>query len=200
MMNMGDIYESNDYVRGKYKDINFEASDVHIQEEHTDDDRRTYYTTLFKGQWFIFDFNKTFKADIQVCQKNFNNARRGKEVFGLFKPQNEIFQKIELEDIEFNKKFNVFAQSPIEAFYVLTPNTMEKIKTLDNQIKGSLLFCFINNRLHVGIASNKDLFEANPYKKVNLQQAEQSVLIEINNITQFIDVLNLDNTLFRREG
>ena len=199
MMNMGDIYNSNDYVKGKYKNINFEASDVHIQEEHSDDEGRTYYTTLFKGQWFIFDFNKTFKADLQVCQKNFNNTSRSKGVFGLFEPKNKKIQKVELEDIEFNKRFNVFSQNPIEAFYVLTPNTIEKIKTLDNQIKGSLLFCFINNKLHVGIASNKDLFEANPYKKVNLEQAEQTVLAEINNITQFVDVLKLDNTLFRKK-
>ena len=200
MMNMGDVYESNDYVKGKYKDINFEASDIHIQDRYTDSDGNTQYTTLFKGQWFIFDFNKTFKADLQVCQKSFNNARHGKGIFGLFEPKDEKFQKVELEDIDFNKKFNVFAQSPVEAFYVLTPNTMEKIKTLENQIKGSLLFCFINNKLHVGIASNKDLFEVSPYKKVNIEQAEQSVLAEMNNITQFVDVLNLDNTLFRREG
>ena len=197
---MGDIYESNDYVKGKYKDINFEASDIHIQDRYTDSDGNTHYTTLFRGQWFIFDFNKTFKADLQVCQKSFNNARHGKGIFGLFEPKDEKFQKVELEDIDFNKKFNVFAQSPVEAFYVLTPNTMEKIKTLDNQIKGSLLFCFINNKLHVGIASNKDLFEVSPYKKVDIEKAEQSVLAEMNEITQFVDVLNLDNTLFRREG
>ena len=54
---------------------------------------------MFKGHWFIFDFNKAFKADLQVVDKHFGNAKRG----GLFSKKK--FNKVELEDIEFNKTF-----------------------------------------------------------------------------------------------
>lgn len=73
MMNMGDRFYSNDYFKAKYKNINFESSDVHIQEEHTDSDGDTTYVTIFRAQWFVFDFNKPFKANTQVCAKNFSN-------------------------------------------------------------------------------------------------------------------------------
>lgn len=193
MMNMGDIFSSNDYVTGKYKNINFEMSDVEIQEESTDSEGHTTYYTIFKGQWYIFDFNKTFKANIQVCASNFHNARRG----SLFAKKEERFKKVELEDIEFNKEFKVYAQNELDAFYVLTPGTMTKIKEVKSKIKGRLLFCFIDDRLHVALHNNKDFFEASIFKKVNVEKAIEKTNEEISAITNFVDILSLDNDLFK---
>lgn len=193
MMNMGDIFSSNDYVTGKYKNINFEMSDVEIQEESTDSEGHTTYYTIFKGQWYIFDFNKTFKANIQVCASNFHNARRG----SLFAKKEERFKKVELEDIEFNKDFKVYAQNELDAFYVLTPGTMTKIKEVKSKIKGRLLFCFIDDRLHVALHNNKDFFEASIFKKVNVEKAIEKTNEEISAITNFVDILSLDNDLFK---
>ena len=193
MMISGNAYYSNDYINAKYKNINFESADVLIRKEYTNDDGGTYYITLFQGQWFIFDFNKPFKADLQVCVKNFTNARRK----GLFAKKEERFHKVELEDMEFNKIFNVYSQVEEEAFYVLTPNVMQHIKELNNKIPGSLLFCFINNKLHVGLYNNKDLFEASIFIKVDAVKDEQRTLQEISYITDFVDILQLDNTLFK---
>ena len=194
MISMGDRYYSNDYISAKYKNIPFVASDVHIQEEHTDSDGDTYTVTLFKGQWFIFDFNKSFKADLQICEKGFGNNRRGSLFSG------DRLKKVELEDINFNKQFNVYAQNELDAFYILTPNTMEKIKEVENKVSGKLLFCFIDNKLHVGLYNSKDLFEyKNVYKSINLEQEKNNVLQDMKNITEFVDILDLDNDLFRRK-
>ncbi len=193
MMNMGDIYRSNDYVTGKYKNISFELSDVEIEEESTDSDGDTTYYTVFKGQWFIFDFNKTFKANVQVCEKGFGNNIRGY----LFSKKEERYKRVELEDIEFNKKFKVYAQNELDAFYILTPGTMNKIKEIKNHIKGSLLLCFIDNKLHIGLYNNKDLFEASIYKKVNIDAMTSKTKDEISAITNFVDILSLDNDLFK---
>ena len=54
MMYMGDRYSSNDYISGKYKNINVEQADVHIEEERqtTDSDGNTTTTwvTIFRGR------------------------------------------------------------------------------------------------------------------------------------------------------
>lgn len=138
MMNMGDRFCSNDYFKAKYKNINFESSDVHIQEEHTDSDGDTIYVTIFRGQWFVFDFNKPFKANIQVCAKNFSNARRG-SLFSKTK-----YNKVDMEDIEFNKEFRVYAQNELDAFYVLT-KMMDVVKACAKHEKETL-FEVINLR------------------------------------------------------
>lgn len=191
MMRMGNTYSSNDYVKGKYKNINFEMSDVHIEDVYTDSDGDTHRVTIFKGQWFIFDFNKNFKANIQVCEKNFGNNKKGR----LFSGQK--YQKVELEDIEFNKTFKVYAINQLDAFYVLTPHTMEKIKEVNNKIKGKILFCFIENKLHIGLYNSKDMYEVSIFKKVNLEEAKIKVRDEMSVITNFVDVLSLDNDLFK---
>ena len=193
MMSMGNTYYSNDYFYGKYKDIGFQCSDVTIKEVTTDGEGHTTTTTYFDGQWYIFEFNKNFKGSFQVCEKSFHYSKRQG---GLFSKE-EKDEKIEMEDQEFNKQFKVFGTDPHSVFYVLTPNTIERIKKVNNEIPGSLLFCFKNSQLHIGVYNGKDLFEPKLRKKVNLQQDTQTTKSEINSILQFVDILRLDNDLFK---
>lgn len=196
MMHMGDRYSSNDYIKGKYKNIDVEQADVHIEEEHvtTDSDGNTHRTwvTIFKGRWMIFDFNKTFKANLQVCQKGFGNAK-------ISNWGNDLkYKRVKMEDEIFNKSFRIYAQSEHEDFYILTPHLMEKIKNLTNTVHGKILLCFVDNKLHVGIQNNKDSFEPSIYTKINEANIIESVSKDIKLITNFVDELDLDNDLFRK--
>ena len=199
MMYMGDRYTSNDYISGRYKDIGFRQADVHIEEERestdSDGNTTTYWVTIFRGRWMIFDFNKTFKADLQVCQKFFGNNKISN--WG----NDTKFEKVKLESVDFNKRFNVYAQSDHEAFYLLTPPIMEKIIKLDDMNQGRLLLCFIDNKLHIGLYDGKDSFEHAPvFSQINEEQVRSNISNDIKQITMFIDELDLDNDLFRREA
>ncbi len=197
MMDMGDRYSSNDFISGKYKNVNVIQADVHIEEEHqsTDSDGHTTTTwvTIFRGRWMIFDFNKQFKANIQVCQKGFGNARISN--WGA----KTKYKKVMMEDQAFNNNFRTYAQDEHTAFYILTPSLMEKIKKLTSNISGRLLFCFIDNKLHIGLQNNKDSFEHGIFKKIDEEQVTNEISKDIKLITDFVDELSLDNTLFRRE-
>lgn len=197
MMYMGDRYSSNDYFEAEYKDVKVRQADVHIEEEHesTDSDGNTTTTwvTIFRGKWMIFDFNKLFNANIQVSQKGFGNSKISN--WG----EKTKYKKVEMEDSEFNKLFRIYAQDEHDAFYILTPALMEKIKKLTTEIKGKILLCFIDNELHVGLYNNEDSFEYNIYKKINEEKINDDISHDIKIITSFIDELNLDNSLFRRE-
>ena len=197
MMYMGDRYSSNDYISGKYKNISFHQSDVHIEEEHTttdaDGNTSTTYITIFKGRWMVFDFNKEFKSNIQVCQKGFGNNK----LSGFFSKSK--YKKIEMESLEFNKVFTVYAQSDHEAFYILTPSLMEKITNLVNDSKGKVLLCFIDNKLHIGLYDNKDSFEPKSiFKPIDEEKVNEEINKDIKTITNFVDYLSLDNDLFRK--
>ena len=196
MMDMGDDYESNDYFSGKYKNINVEQADVEITEErertNSDGEEEEYEVTLFKGKWMIFDFNKPFKANMQVKSKLFDNSKIvnwGKEL---------KFKRVKLEDEEFNKYFIVYAQDEEEAFYILTPHFMDKIKKVSNNISGSLLLCFIDNKLHIGLDNNNDSFEPSLLSNQSDEQINNNILLDIKIITDFVDQLNLDNDLFKK--
>lgn len=198
MMYTGDRYHSNDYISGKYKGIPFEQSDVHIEEERetTDSDGHTqrYYVTIFLGRWMIFDFNKEFKANIQICQKRFAGSKHG----GLFSKTK--YNKVKMESEEFNKEFRVYAVNDHDAFYVITPSLMERLQGLTKSIKGSFLFCFVNNKLHVGLNNNKDSFEPkSSFFKIKEEKVLSEVTGDIDVITKFVEDLNLDNDLFKKE-
>lgn len=196
MMDTGDsfLYNSNDYCKGNYQGVNFEFSDVLIQEEHTDSDGDTTTVTLFRGQWYIFDFNKRFKAPLQVCEKWFGANRTG----SIFSKNRQ--HKVKMEDVSFNKEFNVYAKDDHDAFYVLTPNTMERIKEVNRQVPGKLLFCFKDNILHIGVNNSKDLFELSIYKKIDLAKSGEEIRRQLEAILKFVNILNLSNDLFIMEG
>lgn len=197
MINMGDRYSSNDYISGKYKNINVVLSDIHIEEKHETTDSNghtsTTWVTIFRGRWMIFDFNKTFKANIQVCQNGFGNSRLNNWA------SKTKYKKVLMEDQAFNNDFRTYAQDEHEAFYILTPSFMEKIKLLTSNISGKLLFCFINNKLHVGLQNNKDSFEHSIFKKINEEEYTNEISKDLKSITNFVDELSLDNDLFRKE-
>lgn len=195
MIDLGDKYDSNDYISGTYKGINVITADVHIEEEKestdSDGNRETYYVTLFKGRWMIFDFNKKFIRNCQVIQKGFDSSKTNR--FGKDK-----YVRVEFEDIEFNKKFKVFAQNEEEAFYILTPALIQRIKDLSSKLKGKLMLCFFDNKLHVGLDNDSDSFEPNFRVKVTEENLNQTITGDIKLITDFVDELNLDNDLFKK--
>lgn len=197
MMYTGDRYTTNDFISGKYKNINFMQSDVHIEEEHqstdSDGNTTTYYVTIFRGRWMIFDFNKTFKANVEICEKGFS-GNRANTLFGKSK-----YNVVKMESEEFNKKFRVYAQDPHDAFYIITPSLMEKIKRLEAINKGKLFLGFCNNQLHVGIDDGIDSFEPGScFFEINEEEVMNRMSTDVSKITMFVDELELDNDLFRK--
>ena len=69
----------------------------------------------------IFDFNKNFKSNVQVISNDFIKRSL---------PHIKNNKKVKLEDIEFNKMFKIYSEIEHDAFYILTPHFMEKIKKL----------------------------------------------------------------------
>lgn len=192
MIDTGDSYSSNDYIFGKYKNITFEQSDIHIAERHEEEDKdgkkETEWVTTFMGRLMIFDFNKNFKANIQVTNWLFSANTL---------PWNKKFSKVRMEDNEFNNLFAVFAESEHEAFYILTPHFMKKIKELTSKLKCGIMLGFVDNKLHIAVDNYKDSFEYNVFRPINEKEIEESITKDIKLITDFVDELNLDNDLFK---
>lgn len=191
-LDTADSFSSNDYVSGLYKDIKFEQSDVLIRERHEETDAdgntRTVWETIFKGRYMIFDFNKEFKSNVKVVTKRFeaNTFPWGKKM-----------SNIKMEDVEFNKMFAIFAENDHEAFYILTPTFMEKMKDIYNKLKVPIMFCFLNNKLHVAIDNRDDSFEWNVFKPIDENKINEEITKDIELITNFVDDLDLDNDLFK---
>lgn len=194
MMRTGDVFESDDYIKAKYKNVTFECSDVTIKVKNRfRSENESYYTTLFAGQWYIFDFNKSFKSDIEVCEKSFSGNSTG-SIFDKDK-----LKKVELEDVSFHNKFDVYAKNELDAFYVLTPPMIEKIKKLNADIPGEFLLCFCGNKLHIGLCNYENNYQHNIFTKIDLEEERKTILKDLSVIIKFVDTLKLDEDLFKKK-
>ena len=193
MVYTGDRYSSNDYIKGKYKDVEFSQADVFIEEEHKDSDGDSTYVTLFRGRWMTFEFPKKFAFKLEVVQRGFGCAivpkstKTGKRV-----------KRFETESTTFNKLFNVYAEDGFEMFYILTPDIIQRIEDMASNPKARLVLCFVDNKLHVGLHNNTDAFEApNPKYPIDEKAECERISADISVIIRFIDSLKLDRNLFK---
>ncbi|QVK18091.1 DUF3137 domain-containing protein [Mycoplasmatota bacterium] len=186
-----DRYHCEDLMYGTFDDVQFMASDVHMEEKHvtTDKDghRRVEYITYFKGRWFVYDFNKEFNGIIQVREDGFfGGAQWGLNV-----------EKISLEDVEFNKKFKTYASNQHDAFYVLTPTLMVNMKNLEKRFPGRIYFSFIGSQLHIAIYSSADSFEPPIFKPIDdafVSSQVEDILI----LKQIVEELRLNRKIFKQ--
>ena len=191
-INTGDRVTSNDYVSGKYKDVGFTQADIKIEEKHRDLEGDTYYATIFKGRYMIFEFPKKFSFKLRITQKFF----RGKK-HGFLSNLDSKYTRISTESGSFNQKFTVHAEDGFEAYYILGPDLIDRIETLSNNIKGKIMLAFTDNKLHVAIRNNKDAFEPpNPFVRINKEIELYKVRQDIGAITDFVDQLKLNSKLF----
>ena len=181
----GNIYETNDYVSGKYHNLNFTQADVKIVEVSTDSDGDTTYTTLFYGRWMIFKLTKQFEKHVIVAGKRFGAALNSKAA--------SKYHKITLESKEFNQKFYVFAESETEARYLLDPAFMERVQALSERYNDAILLMIVNNELHIAINDNKDSFEPPKDCRTPLNEKAEfdQTLAEIHTVTDIVDALKL---------
>ncbi len=192
--NMGisgfNVTGGSDYLKGTYKDLPVELSDMSlIHRTHSqDDDGRTVTNdeVIFQGLWLICDFGKELSADLRLWErKNRDKILGGKG--------------IRTENEQFNRQFQVEAEIEEEAFYILTPHMMEYILEMDRKARGETHMRFERGgKVHIAIRKEEDSFEATGLSK-NATQLRKKFIQEIRYITDLIDELRLVDTLYRTE-
>ncbi|MBR3132122.1 DUF3137 domain-containing protein [Candidatus Saccharibacteria bacterium] len=183
----GDIYKSNDLVKGKYKNNAFIQADVEITDVREERDKdghvNTRYITVFKGRYLIFEFPKKFDFKMIVSHQNdlINSikAKRG-------------WSKIETESPDFNARFSVYAEDGFEAFYILDPAFIDNLDKLGQKYNNKLSLYFFGNKLYVGLNDNNDAFEPpDPSSPINERKEEDKVANDMKLITNLVDELKL---------
>lgn len=191
MIYKGNHFESEDLISGVYKGVPFTQSDVRIQHRQGNSQysKRIEY---FMGRWMIFRFNKNFVCNLQVVEKGLGAYKKGRDSYG------GKLKKIELDDEAFNMAFRTHCENQQEAYYILTPQLMRRMLDLKENTKGQLMFCFLDNALHIACNTGKNSFEPPVFKKIDLQKIMDETYSDLSLITSFVDYLNLDNKLFKQ--
>lgn len=175
-----DRYSGNDYVKGSIDGVNLEFSDVHAEYQTKDSKGRTQWHTLFRGQFFVAEFNKHFKSRTVIlpdlAEKTFGNL-----IGGWLQAKNISRDNvIQLDDPEFEKKFVVYGNDPIEARYILSHSMMKRIVEFQKKISYPLFISFVHNHIHIAIATKKNLFEP----------AILTSLLDYKQVMEYVNTLN----------
>lgn len=178
LVKMGNRYSSEDYIKGSYKGIGFEQAEVKIKHDKNSDDTQL----RFKGRMIAFDFPFKAVKSVQVFTKSFHYRGIPKVGYDM--------ESVEMENTDFNKRFDVLAADPVEAYYVLTPQFMERVDFLKEKFN-HVGMNFQGNKLYVGIWTSGDAFDGNPNRPVNYLDEKAQIMSEVRVVTDIIDVLGM---------
>lgn len=182
----GNTFSGDDFISASYHGVPFVHSDITIQQV-TSNGKNTTTTTYFKGKWMAFDFNKDFSEYVIIAEK------KGGAII-----DKKTNNKVEMESVEFNNKFKVYATDDHTAFYLITPQFLTSLEKLRDNTKGQLLLAFINGKLHIALHTNKNSLEPKIFSKVDAKVIN-SIRDELKVITDFLDALAVDKPNFRTD-
>ena len=139
----------------------------------------------FRGLVVEFDMNKNFKGHT-IFHENSNTAKK----IPINKTQ---YQKVNLESVTFEEKYNVYSTDQIEARYLLTPSMMERIENLKFTFKAKYVRgSFKANKLTLAIHTGKDMLAMGSDYKDSDSNTFQELYDEMISILKIVDVLKLN--------
>lgn len=193
-----DRYSGNDYVKGSMDGVALEFSDIHAEYQTRDSKGRTQWHTLFRGLFVVAEFNKHFKSRTiilpDLAEKTFGNL-----IGGWLQSKNSSRDSvIQLDDPEFEKKFVVYGNDPIEARYILTHSMMKRIVEFQKKISHPLFISFVHNHIHIAIATQKDLFEPSLFTSLLDYKQAMEYVNTLNNTIGLVEELKLNEKLWSK--
>lgn len=181
----------DDIFYGTYNNVKYEILEAAFYYHNS-----FYECPTWRGVIIKLDMNKTFKGNTVI--ESHKKAKRG-GLMSLFSYNYEEFQNgcknyTKLEDIDFNKKYDVITDDEVEARYLLTTSFMERLKNMKTAFKTEKIRCsFYNQYLLIRLESKKDLFSiCSLFKKVDDSKQFFTLYEEIISIIKLIDHFKLN--------
>lgn len=161
-----DRYSREDLITGSIGATAFRLSEVEAEYQTTTTDSKgnteTTWHTIFKGLFFIGDFNKHFSGMTFVLPDQhegfLGGVGRTLQAWGG-KLDNRPGELVLLEDPEFERAFVVYATDQVEARYILSTSLMRRLLEFRARVKQPIALAFVDSNLYLAISTNKQYFE-----------------------------------------
>ena len=104
---------------------------------------------------------------------------------------------VNLEDLEFEKDYNVYSNDQIEARYVLTTAFMERFKNIKLAFRASKIEASISEQgILLAISTNRDLFKVGKlWRPIADYEQFKTMMEEFASILELIDTLKLEQNI-----
>ena len=178
-------FSYDDSFTGIYKDINYEICETSFYYK-TGTGKNSSTRTVFKGVMIKLDMNKSFTGNTVIRPDTLKHASPAANL-----------KHTTLEDVVFEKKFDVFTDDEVEARYLITPSFMERLNNMKTAFSADRVSCaFYDKYLLVGLHTSKDLFSICSLKEpVNDGKQFFTMFEEILSIIKLIDHFKLNQKI-----
>jgi hypothetical protein len=191
-----DRYGGDDFVGGKIGETQLAFSEIHA-EYRSGSGRNRHYETIFKGLFFIADFNKSFMGRTIVLP---DTAER------LFGHMGTLFQSwnvgrdplVKLEDPEFEKLFAVYGTDQIQSRYILSTSLMKRITDFRKKTGKNVFLSFTGSKIFVALSYYKDLFEPNVFRTLLKFDSMQEYYNDLGLAVGIVEDLNLNTRIWTK--
>ena len=179
-----DRYSGDDLVRGQVGRTEIVFSELHSEyKTQTRDSKgrtQTHWHTIFRGLFFIADFNKHFAGRTivlpDVAESLF--GKFGQTLQGWNFGRGDL---VKLEDAEFEREFVVYGTDQVEARYILSTSLMRRITDFKRTAGRYVHLSFVNSCVYVAIRYERRLFEPRLFR----------TLLDMEPIGQYVEDLQL---------
>lgn len=180
LLNNYNRHDTDDYFYGTYKNVS-----MVISEEKMIRKGNKNQSTVFKGIMVLLKFPKSFSGRTVVF-KDWGHLN-------FLHTTDKNFERVALEDVVFEKEFEVYGTDQIEARFLLTTAFMERMLHVRETFKGrKIQFSFFDNQLLIAIDTSKDMFEpASLFKSSTDRRPVNDVLEQFISIFAIVEFLKL---------
>lgn len=176
-----DSYSCDDVFEGQHHNVNFEIIETSCTKGSGKNSR-----TVFKGVVVKLDMNKNFTGHTII-----------RPAALLHQDIPRILKRTKLEDVKFEKRFNVFTDDEVEARYLITPSFMERLNEMKVAFKANTVSCaFYEKSLLIALSTRKDLFSIGSlFKRIDDPKQFFTMFEEILSIIKLIDHFKLNQKI-----
>lgn len=177
----------DDVLQGTYKNLDYQLLELKVSYEQKQG-KSSKTVVVFNGACLVIPSNKPFTSMTVV-----------KSDMSFLNPNNinDLIQ-VKLEDVEFEKIFEVYSNDQVEARYLLTTAFMSRLVDYTKEKKSSIYVIFHSGYIYLFVSYTDDyvdLFEFNVSKTLYNREVFINMLQDINGILNVVDGLKLEQDL-----
>jgi hypothetical protein len=190
-------YKGDDFVSGKVGATKIQFSELNaVHESGSGKNRRS--TVIFKGIFFVADFNKHFIGETIVlpdtAEKLFGWLGQKLQSLNVFRGE-----LIKLEDPEFESHFVVYGSDQVEARYILSTSLMARITDFKKKTGKKICLSFIGSMVFVAVSYSRNLFEPKLFTTLLDFEPIKQYYQDLQLIIGIVDDLNLNTRIWSKE-
>lgn len=191
------IYKGDDLVEGTVGKTKIRFCELDAKYESGSGKHRTV-VTVFKGLFFIGDFNKYFSCQTVVLPDNVEKyfGRLGQKLQAMNFTRGQL---IKMDDPEFEKHFVVYGSDQIGARYILSMSLMKRIVDFQNRKKKNIYLSFVGSMVFVAIPYGKNLFEPRIFRTLLDFEPIREYFEDMQIAIGVVEDLNLNRRIWTKQ-